>query len=140
MIHEMPPLPPRFGHRRSLIPGYPKSVALLSIANQQDVTGAVVFVHGYSGAARNTWTDFISLIDDPQTSEWWITRDVYFYNYTWNSVFRDISSNADALLVFLRTVFPQPPGSYLRSRTGRGNQFAFAIHPTMTSSQLSDIP
>src|SRR5262245_48170101 len=102
-------MPRRFPHVHSRIPGYPRSVALLSAANQPDVTGAVIFVHGFSGAARSTWTDFFSLIDDPQTNAWWETRDIYFYHYWWNSVFQQVPMNAFDLRRFVKAIFPSPP-------------------------------
>ena len=112
-------------HCRSFIPGYSKSVAFLS-ENDTNVNGAVVFVHGCSGSAKSTWTDFYSLIDDPLTSDWWETRDVYFYHYRWDSVFRQISRNASSVLGFLRMLFPSPPRKLFEAREALRGEFAYS--------------
>lgn len=51
--------PLRVGHTRSGVAGFPKSFALLSEV-KGNVNRAVVFVHGFDGHAKKTWTDFLS--------------------------------------------------------------------------------
>jgi len=99
----------RFQHIRSNIPGFKRSIAFLSSANVSDVDRAVVFVHGFSGSARSTWSDFLSLVDDEQTSHWWETADLYFYHYWWDSIFKRIPKNTNTFERFLEYVFPKPP-------------------------------
>jgi pimeloyl-ACP methyl ester carboxylesterase len=96
-------------HLHSYIPGFKNSFALISTAKPDLVDRAVVFVHGFNGSARSTWTDFISLIDSVDNRSWWDHSDIYFFHYRWASVFRQVSRNALSLLNFLEAIFPQPP-------------------------------
>ena len=70
---------------------------------------AVVFVHGFNGSARGTWTDFLSLVDDSQAcGSWWEAADLYFYHYEWDSVFRQLTNNALKIFKFIEEIFPEP--------------------------------
>ncbi|HEX7359596.1 MAG TPA: hypothetical protein VF283_03805 [Bryobacteraceae bacterium] len=100
----------RRGHVFASVPGWKRSFALLSEAAADEVTRAVVFVHGYSGKARSTWTDFLSLVDDDRIAGlWWETSDLFFYDYFWRSMFRRVGENALDLFHFVHDVFPKPP-------------------------------
>ena len=101
--------PSRFPHVLSGVPGFKRSFAYLSSANPSDVHRAIVFVHGFSGSARSTWSDFFSLVDDEQTSQWWETADLYFFDYWWDSIFKRIPKNTNTFERFLEYVFPRPP-------------------------------
>lgn len=70
----------RFPHVWSTIPGFKRSIAYLSSANASEVDRAIIFIHGFSGSARATWSDFLSLVDDKQVSRWWETSDLYFFD------------------------------------------------------------
>ena len=100
----------RRGHAFVPVPGWNRSFALLSGARAREVTRAVVFVHRYSGKAKSTWTDFLSLVDDDTVAgPWWETSDLFFYHYFWRSMFRRVEENALDLFNFLHDVFPKPP-------------------------------
>jgi hypothetical protein len=99
---------PRFPHVLSGIPGFHKSIAYLSAANASDIDHAIVFVHGFSGSASSTWTDFLSLVDDQDTSRWWETVDLFFFDYWWDSMFQRIPRNTNTLENFLDYLFPKP--------------------------------
>lgn len=99
----------RFPHVWSEVPGFKKSIAYLSSANSEDIDRAVVFVHGFSGDAKSTWADFLSLVEDKATSRWWETADLYFLNYWWDSIFQRIPKNTNTFRRFLEYVFPKPP-------------------------------
>ena len=78
----------RVQHTYLTLPNQGKSFMLISDAPEADVKRAVVFIHGFNGSARGTWTDFLSLVDDPQAcSVWWEAADLFFYHYQWDSVF-----------------------------------------------------
>jgi pimeloyl-ACP methyl ester carboxylesterase len=99
----------RYRHLRADVPDHPNSLALLSTASASDVKRAVFFIHGYSGSARDTWADFISLVDDAQySSDWWQNSDLFFYDYYRPSVFSRVSKSATALFSFLDELFPTP--------------------------------
>ncbi|MBV9503391.1 MAG: hypothetical protein JO323_00145 [Acidobacteriia bacterium] len=99
----------RLPHVPADIPGHRRSFALLSSAKASEVTRAVIFVHGFMGMARSTWSNFLALIDDDTTaSRWWETSDLYFYQYFWDSIFRQVAVNAVDLQPFVEAIFPQP--------------------------------
>jgi hypothetical protein len=100
----------RAGHARADIAGFKKSFALVSEA-KEDVTRAVIFVHGFDGHARKTWTDFLSLIDDQYASAWWESSDLFFYHYQWASMARKVSRNKFDVLKFVNHVWPNPPNA-----------------------------
>jgi len=100
---------PRFLHIQSGIPDFEKSVAYLSSANAKDIDRAIVFVHGFSGSATSTWTDFLTLVDDKMTSRWWETADLFFFHYWWDSMFKRIPRNTNTLMRFIEYLFPKPP-------------------------------
>lgn len=102
--------PLRVGHTRADVTGFPKSFALLSEA-KEDVERAVIFVHGFDGHAKKTWTDFLSLIDDQYASAWWEGSDLFFYHYQWASMFRKVSRNKFDVLKFVNHVWPNPPNA-----------------------------
>jgi hypothetical protein len=104
----------RIGHTRSDIPGYDKSFALLS-EGTEEIKRAIVFIHGFDGHAKKTWTDFLSLIDDPAVSDWWERSDLYFYHYQWASMFRKVSRNKFDVLKFVNHVWPDPPNALFSS-------------------------
>jgi hypothetical protein len=52
-------------HIDTAIPGHEKSIAYISTAAPQDVERAVIFVHGFGGDAKTTWTNFVALTSDP---------------------------------------------------------------------------
>ena len=96
-------------HLRTSIPGHKDSFALIATPQADPVERAVVFVHGFNGSAGGTWTDFISLIDSMANRTWWEQSDVYFFDYHWASVFRQVGRNTTTLLGFLDDIFPNPP-------------------------------
>ena len=110
----MTPNPIRLRHVWTPITNQKKSFALMSAANASSIERAVVFVHGFSGNAKTTWSDFLSLVDDDATAtRWWENADLYFYHYYWNSIFQRIGYNSDQLFKFLNRIFPQPePGFF----------------------------
>jgi hypothetical protein len=82
---------------------------LLSDAAEDEVKRAVIFIHGFNGSARGTWTDFISLVDDPSTaSDWWERADLFFFDYQWDSIFRQLTNNTLTIYKFVNNVFPKP--------------------------------
>jgi hypothetical protein len=111
----MDEIPRRLRHLRSKIPDHKGSFALLSSAGASEIARAIVFVHGFNGAAASTWTDFLSLVgDDNAASRWWQNADLYFYHYRWNSVFQRIGQNSDQLFNFVNHIFPVPPDALFK--------------------------
>jgi pimeloyl-ACP methyl ester carboxylesterase len=91
------------------LPAHNKSFALLSEVAQDDVRRAVVFIHGFNGSARGTWTDFLSLVDDAgSASLWWELADLYFFHYQWDSVFQQLTNNTLKIYKFIESVYPKP--------------------------------
>jgi pimeloyl-ACP methyl ester carboxylesterase len=102
-------MPERIQHTYVTLPAHNKSFALLSEAAQDNVKRAVVFIHGFNGSARGTWTDFQSLVDDPgSASSWWELADLYFFHYQWDSVFQQLTNNALKIYKFIESVYPKP--------------------------------
>jgi len=100
----------RIGHILLPFPGFDKSFALLSEAKADYVNRAVIFVHGFSGSARGTFTDFLSLVDsDLAATRWWETADLFFYHYQWDSIFRKVSENRIGVTNFIESIVPSPP-------------------------------
>jgi hypothetical protein len=115
-------------HRYSMIPGHKPSFAWLSSANSALVKRAVVFVHGFSGDAATTWTDFYRLPDNPATaSPWWETVDLYFFDYFKQSVLSQISRNTLTLMDFLDFIWPKPDAAmtYILSGLQRPDDFEY---------------
>lgn len=99
----------RIRHTKVSLPNYNKSFALLSDAAEDEVKRAVIFIHGFNGSARGTWTDFLSLVDDPNAaSGWWERADLFFFDYQWDSVFRQLTNNTLTIYKFVNDVFPKP--------------------------------
>ena len=46
----------RIRHTKVSLPHYNKSFALLSDAAEGEVKRAVIFIHGFNGSSRGTWT------------------------------------------------------------------------------------
>jgi pimeloyl-ACP methyl ester carboxylesterase len=111
----MPTEPSNIRHLYREIPRHKDSFALISTAEAETVERAVVFVHGFNGSARSTWTDFVSLIDSVEERSWWERSDVFFFHYRMASVFRQVSRNATTLLDFLEQIFPAPPPELFQS-------------------------
>jgi hypothetical protein len=106
-------------HRYTIIPGHKPSFAWLSSANSTLVKRAVVFVHGFSGKASDTWRDFYRLIDNPAAaSAWWETVDLYFFDYERQSIFSQISRNTLTLMNFLDFIWPKPDPAMASILTG----------------------
>jgi pimeloyl-ACP methyl ester carboxylesterase len=115
----------RVPHTYLTLPNQGKSFMLISDALEADVKRAVVFIHGFNGSARGTWTDFLSLVDDPQAcSAWWEAADLFFYHYQWDSVFRQLTNNALKIFNFIEEIFPQP-NIIGRAHAYRSNQFQY---------------
>src|SRR5271155_77549 len=95
-------------HQYGVIHGHDQSFAWLSSANPALIKRAVVFVHGFSGKAIDTWTDFYRLPDTNAASSWWETVDLYFFDYGRQSVFEQISRNPLTLMNFLDFIWPKP--------------------------------
>ena len=115
----------RFQHTYLTLPNQGKCFTLLSDAPEAKVERAVVFVHGFNGSARGTWTDFLSLVDDSQAcGSWWEAADLYFYHYQWDSVFRQLTNNALKIFKFIEEIFPEPT-IIGRAHAYRGNQFRY---------------
>jgi pimeloyl-ACP methyl ester carboxylesterase len=99
----------RIQHTYLTLPQHGKCFALLSKAADADVRRAVIFIHGFNGNARGTWTDFLSLVDDPAASGvWWEAADLFFFHYQWDSVFRQLTNNTLKIYKFIEDVFPKP--------------------------------
>jgi pimeloyl-ACP methyl ester carboxylesterase len=99
----------RIRHTKVSLPNYNKSFALLSDAAEDEVNRAVIFIHGFNGSARGTWTDFLSLVDDPSAaSGWWERADLFFFDYQWDSIFRQLTNNTLTIYKFVNDVFPKP--------------------------------
>jgi pimeloyl-ACP methyl ester carboxylesterase len=96
-------------HTKLSLLDYDKSFALLSDDDQWNVRRAVVFVHGFNGSARGTWTDFVSLVDNPSiSSAWWELADLFFFHYQWDSVFQQLTNNTLRIHKFIEQIFPTP--------------------------------
>src|ERR1039458_259843 len=99
----------RTQHSYVALPQHSKCFVLLSDAPESDVKRAVVFIHGFNGSAKGTWTDFMSLVDDPQAStNWWEAADLFFFDYQWDSVFRQLTNNTLKIYKFIEEIFPKP--------------------------------
>lgn len=99
----------RVQHTYLTLPKPGKHFTLLSNAAEEDVKRAVIFIHGFNGSARGTWTDFLSLVDDPaSSSDWWEAVDLFFFHYQWDSVFRQLTNNTLRIFKFIENIFPKP--------------------------------
>jgi pimeloyl-ACP methyl ester carboxylesterase len=99
----------RIAHTYLTLPQPDKCFVLLSNAAEADVKRAVIFIHGFNGSARGTWTDFLSLVDDPAaSSNWWEPADLFFFHYQWDSVFRQLTNNTLKIYKFIENIFPKP--------------------------------
>jgi hypothetical protein len=99
----------RIQHSRVSLPQHSNCFVLLSDASESDVKRAIVFIHGFNGSAKGTWTDFTSLVDDPQaTTNWWEAADLFFFDYQWDSVFRQLTNNTLKIYKFIKEIFPKP--------------------------------
>jgi pimeloyl-ACP methyl ester carboxylesterase len=115
-------MPERVQHTKVNLPMFKKSFALMSEAPVDTIKRAIIFVHGFNGSARSTWTDFLSLVDDSEAcSDWWEPSDLYFCHYQWASVFHSLINNSLYIYKFVRSVFPLP--TVLR----KGNAYRDAI-------------
>lgn len=102
-------MPERIQHAYVTLPAHNKSFALLSEAGQDDIRRAVIFIHGFAGSARKTWTDFLSLVDDAScASSWWEQADLYFFHYQWDSVFQQLTNNTLKIYKFIESIYPKP--------------------------------
>jgi hypothetical protein len=106
----MPIFSMRIGHTRSDIPGFDKSFAQVSETTGK-IERAVIFIHGFSGSANGTWTDFLTLVDDPYTDQWWEESDLFFFDYHSASLHRKLARNKLDVLKFINHVWPNPPDS-----------------------------
>jgi hypothetical protein len=99
----------RIQHSYVSLPQHNKCFTLLSDAPESDVKRVVVFIHGFNGSAKGTWTDFLSVVDDPQaSSDWWEAADLFFFDYQWDSVFRQLTNNTLKIYKFIEEIFPKP--------------------------------
>jgi len=99
----------RIQHSRVSLPQHSNCFVLLSDATESDVKRAVVFIHGFNGSAKGTWTDFTALVDDPQVAtNWWEAADLFFFDYQWDSVFRQLTNNTEKIYKFIKEIFPKP--------------------------------
>ncbi len=99
----------RTQHTHVTLPQQGKCFALLSNAAEAEVKRAVIFVHGFNGSAQGTWTDFLSLVDDPAVSSgWWDPSDLFFFHYQWDSIFRQLTNNTLKIYKFVESIFPRP--------------------------------
>jgi hypothetical protein len=77
------------------------------LSDQPHTDTAVVFVHGFFGDARGTWTDFPGLVDSYMTPQgFWERADLFFLDYP--SYEHHVADNADRLLRFLNRHIPKP--------------------------------
>jgi pimeloyl-ACP methyl ester carboxylesterase len=102
-----------------------KSFGLMATRPPQSVERAVVFVHGFNGSARDTWTDFLSLVDEPGAGEWWAASDLYFFDYQWASVFSQLINNTLGLYKFIRATFPNPTDLLGKENPFRDRSFQY---------------
>jgi hypothetical protein len=119
-------MPERVQHAKVSLPNFNKSFALMSEAPPSTVKRAVIFVHGFNGSARATWTDFLSLVDDSETcSDWWQPSDLYFFHYQWASVFHPLINNTLDIYKFVRSVFPTPESVLVKGNAYREPEFRY---------------
>lgn len=104
---------------------FDKSFALVSAAPTGDVERAVVFVHGFNGSARDTWTDFLSLVDDEGAGRWWELSDIFFFDYKRASVFSQLINNTLEVYRFIHSVFPQPFDLFKTNNPFRDKDFQY---------------
>ena len=90
-------------HFKVSLRGHPNSYALLSRSRLRET--AVIFVHGFIGDAADTWIDFQTLVDEPE-SDWWNSSDLFFYDYSTTAF--NIAVQSARFRVFLNKIFPQP--------------------------------
>lgn len=114
------------GHEKRDIGGnWAGSYAWLSGREHTDT--AVIFVHGFFGDARGTWTDFPGLLDDyAGSASFWPRADLFFLDYP--SYQHHVVDNADRLLDFIDSIFPKPPSSLFKP---------VQLHPV--SSELTEL-
>lgn len=92
----------------------------------EEVKRAVVFIHGFNGSSRGTWTDFLTLVDDHSAcSGWWQSCDLFFFHYQWASVFNQLINNAVGVYKFINAVFPDPANVLARGNAYRLPNFRY---------------
>jgi pimeloyl-ACP methyl ester carboxylesterase len=80
------------------------SFAMLSL--HEDVTDAIIFVHGFGGDSYGTWAQFQLLIDQWEAVKAeFAKRDLYFFQY--HSVWERVESSSNRLLKFMRLLIPE---------------------------------
>src|ERR1019366_1545656 len=90
---------------------FPGSFSLISPS--ENVSRAVIFVHGFGGDACETWSDFHSLIDDLEEIEKWsAATDFFFFDY--RAVWERIDSSVERVLTFIRAIIPTPDSRLFR--------------------------
>jgi pimeloyl-ACP methyl ester carboxylesterase len=115
----------RILHTKVSLPQHKSCFAMLSQAPDCDVKRSVVFIHGFNGGARKTWPDFLSLVDDPAAaSSWWESADLFFFDYQWDSVFRQLTNNTLKIYKFVINIFPKPE-VIGRAHAYRGESFEY---------------
>jgi pimeloyl-ACP methyl ester carboxylesterase len=78
------------------------------ISRSENVSTAIVFVHGFGGNACGTWNDFHLMVDEIDWHSWFSESDLFFFDY--RSVWERIHSSSDRLLTFLdQAVFHPNP-------------------------------
>jgi hypothetical protein len=86
------------------IADWPQSFALVSDSHAET---AVMFVHGFNGSTKTTFSDFQGLISSHDTAKWWAGSDLYFFAYS--SVTNHITTSSERFRDFLALLFPDPP-------------------------------
>jgi pimeloyl-ACP methyl ester carboxylesterase len=115
----------RVPHSYLLLSAHKKSFALMSPAPGHDVERAIIFVHGFNGSSRGTWTDFLSLVDKQGADEWWRVSDLFFFHYQWASIFSQLINNTLDIYKFIRKIFPKPYDVLGKDNAFRDSEFAY---------------
>jgi pimeloyl-ACP methyl ester carboxylesterase len=85
-----------------------RSTALIS--NSPTTDTAIIFVHGFQGHCSKSWQSFQVLID--LYPESYGDSDLYFFDYDAEN--NHLGASSEALDVFLRSVYPDPPSALFR--------------------------
>jgi len=88
--------------------GFPNSFALISPF--EDVSTAIVFVHGFGGDAYGTWNEFHLMVDEDSWTQHFSMVDLFFFDY--KGVWERIHSSTDRLLTFLDKIIFRPEPSH----------------------------
>lgn len=82
------------------------------ISPSENISTAIVFVHGFGGNSLGTWDKFQLMVDDPYWTASFFEADLFFFQY--KSVWERIHSSTDRFLKFLdQVVFAGDPSHFV---------------------------